>query len=69
MVHPALRYGFYTVGVTSKSVVNEPQLALRWIDHGKNNVFQGRFGEGPTVSSIFQSPAFVCAMTDHPAHE
>jgi hypothetical protein len=59
----------YTVGVTSKSVVNEPTLALRWIDHGKNNVFQGRFGEGTTVSSIFQSPAFVCAMTDHPAHE
>jgi len=59
----------YTVGVTSKSVVHEPALALRWIDHGKNNVFQGRFGEGTTISSIFQSPAFVCAMTDHPAHE
>jgi hypothetical protein len=59
----------YTVGVTSKSVVHEPALALRWIDHGKNNVFQGRFGEDTTVSSIFQSPAFVCAVTDHPAHE
>src|ERR1041385_7327975 len=30
----------YTVGVTSKAVVREPALALRWIDHGKNNVFQ-----------------------------
>src|SRR5277367_1294809 len=44
----------YTVGITSKSVVNEPTLALRWIDHGKNNVFEGRFGQGTTASSIFQ---------------
>ena len=59
----------YTVGVTSKSVVNEPTLALRWIDHGKNNVFEGRFGEGTTASSVFQPPAFACAVADHPAHE
>jgi len=59
----------YTVGVTSKSVVNEPTLALRWIDHGKNNVFEGRFGEGATESSVFQPPAFACAVADHPAHE
>jgi len=59
----------YTVGVTSKSVVNEPTLALRWIDHGKNNVFEGRFGEGITVPSIFQPPALVCAVADHPTHE
>ncbi len=59
----------YTVGVTSKSVVSEPSLALRWIDHGKNNVFEGRFGEGPTAPSVFQPPALVCAVADHPAHE
>jgi hypothetical protein len=59
----------YTVGVTSKSVVNEPMLALRWIDHGKNNVFEGRFGEGTIAPSIFQPPAVVCAMAAHPAHE
>ncbi len=59
----------YTVGVTSKSVVSEPSLALRWIDHGKNNVFEGRFGEGATAPPIFQPPAFVCAVADHPAHE
>ena len=59
----------YTVGVTSKSVVHEPALALRWIDHGKNNVFQGRFGEGTTGSATFQPPAFVCAVANHPAHD
>jgi hypothetical protein len=59
----------YTVGVTSKSIVNEPSLALRWIDHGKNNVFEGRFGEGKTVASIFQPPALVCAVANHLAHE
>jgi hypothetical protein len=59
----------YTVGVTSKSVVNEPTLALRWIDHGKNNVFEGRFGEGTTEAPIFQPPAFACAVADHPTHE
>ncbi len=59
----------YTVGVTSKSAVNEPTLALRWIDHGKNNVFEGRFGEGTTAPSVFQPPAIACAVADHPAHE
>jgi hypothetical protein len=59
----------YTVGVTSKSVVNEPTLALRWIDHGKNNVFEGRFSEGTTTASIFQPPALVCAVANHPSHE
>ena len=34
----------YTVGVTSRSIVREPLLQLTWIDHGKNNVFEGRFG-------------------------
>ena len=59
----------YTVGVTSKSIVSEPSLALRWIDHGKNNVFEGRFGEGATAPPIFQPPALVCAVADHSAHE
>jgi hypothetical protein len=59
----------YTVGITSKSIVNEPMLALRWIDHGKNNVFEGRFGEGTTVPPVFQSPALVCTMANHSAHE
>ena len=59
----------YTVGVTTKSVVHEPALALQWIDHGKNNVFEGRFGEGTTARATFVSPAFVCAVADHPLHE
>jgi Protein of unknown function (DUF1326) len=59
----------YTVGVTSKSIVNEPKLALRWIDHGKNNVFEGHFGEGTTAHPVFQPPALVCAVADHLAHE
>ena len=59
----------YTVGVTSKAVVHEPTLALRWIDHGKNSIFQGRFGEGTTSSAAFVPPAFVCAVADHPSHE
>jgi hypothetical protein len=59
----------YTVGVTSKSIVREPLLALTWIDHGKNNVFQGRFDEGTTAQAAFASPALVCAMTDHAAHD
>ena len=59
----------YTVAVTSKTVVREPALALQWIDHGKNNVFQGRFGEGTTSQATFASPALVCAVADHPAHE
>lgn len=59
----------YTVGVTSKAVVCEPQLALRWIDHGKNNIFEGRFGKGATASTAFVPPAFTCAVANHPAHE
>ena len=59
----------YTVGITSKSVVDEPALALRWIDHGKNNVFQGRFGEGQTTTATFEPPALVCAVANHSAHE
>jgi hypothetical protein len=59
----------YTVAVTSKTVVREPALALQWIDHGKNNVFQGRFGEGTTSHATFAPPALVCAVADHPTHE
>ena len=59
----------YTVAVTSKTVVREPVLALQWIDHGKNNVFQGCFGEGTTSQATFASPALVCAVADHSAHE
>jgi hypothetical protein len=59
----------YTVGVTSKSVVDEPALALRWIDHGKNNVFEGHFGENQMSKAIFEPPALVCAVANHPAHE
>ena len=33
----------YTVEVAEKVAVHEPLLALRWIDHDKNSVFQGRF--------------------------
>jgi hypothetical protein len=59
----------YTVGVTSKAVVYEPQLSLRWIEHGKNNIFEGRFGEGATASTAFVPPAFACAVANHPPHE
>ena len=59
----------YTVGVTSKAVIREPVLALRWIDHGKNNVFLGRFGEGTTGQAAFAPPALVCAVADRPPHE
>ena len=59
----------YTVGVTSQTIVREPRLALTWIDHGKNNVFQGRFGEGTTAQATFTSPALMCAVADHAAHE
>jgi hypothetical protein len=59
----------YTVGVTSKATISEPALALRWIDHGKNNIFEGRFGEGATVSAAFVPPAVVCAVASHPTHE
>ena len=59
----------YTVGVTSKALVQEPMLGLRWVDHGKNNIFEGRFGEGETTSAAFLPPAFACAVTSHPTHE
>jgi hypothetical protein len=59
----------YTVDVTSTAVVREPALALQWIDHGKNNIFKGRFGEGATASTAFVPPAFVCAVANHPPHE
>jgi hypothetical protein len=59
----------YTVGLTRKSVVREPLLSLKWIDHGKNNVFLGRFGEGTTTQAAFTSPMLACATTDHAAHE
>lgn len=59
----------YTVGVTKKAIVREPLLALTWIDHDKNNVFQGRFSEGTTAQAAFTPPALVCAMTDHAAHD
>jgi hypothetical protein len=59
----------YTVGVTSMAAVREPALALRWADHGKNNIFECRFGEGATASATFVPPAFVCAAASHPSHE
>jgi hypothetical protein len=60
----------YTVDVTSKAIVQEPMLALRWVDHGKNNIFECRFGEeGATASAAFVPPAFVCAVAGHPSHE
>jgi hypothetical protein len=58
----------YSVGVTSLAAVQEPKLALRWIDHGKNNIFEGRFGESATASA-FVPPAFVCAVANHSSHE
>jgi hypothetical protein len=66
---PRSKLTLYTVGVTSKTVVREPALALRWVDHGKNNVFQGRFGEGATACAGFSPPALVCSIADHPRHE
>jgi len=59
----------YTVEVTRETVVDEPALALRWIDHGKNNIFVGRFGDGATASAAFVSPAHVCDMANHFPHE
>jgi len=66
---PRSKLTSYTVGVTSKTVVHEPALALRWVDHGKNNVFQGRFGEGATTRASFSPPALVCSVADHLRHE
>ena len=59
----------YTVEVTRETVVDEPALALRWIDHGKNNIFLGRFGDGATTSAAFVSPALACGMATHSPHE
>ena len=59
----------YTVGVTRKSVVREPLLSLKWIDHGKNNVFVARFGECTTAQAAFTSPTLACATTDHIQHD
>jgi hypothetical protein len=59
----------YTVEVTCETVVHEPALALRWIDHGKNNIFVGRFGDSAAASAAFIPPALVCVMANHPPHE
>jgi hypothetical protein len=59
----------YTVVVAEKVTVNEPLLALRWIDHGKNSVFSGRFGEGRATVAAFDSPTMMCAVADSHAHE
>ena len=59
----------YTVEVAEKVSVNEPLLALRWIDHGKNNVFVGRFGDGQTAAAAFESPTMMCAVAEPHAHE
>jgi hypothetical protein len=59
----------YTVEVAEKVSVNEPLLALRWIDHGKNNVFSGRFGEGRTTVATFNPPTMMCAVAEPQAHE
>jgi len=59
----------YTVGVTRESVVREPLVSLTWIDHGKNNVFLARFGEGATGQAAFAAPTLACATTDHARHE
>jgi hypothetical protein len=58
----------YTVGVTSESIVREPLLELTWIDHDKNNVFEGRFGEPPT-KPVFNSPIMACVAANRHAHE
>jgi hypothetical protein len=58
----------YTVEVTNELVVREPLLVLTWIDHGKNNVFHGRFGE-PRAQTPFNSPAMACVAADLHAHE
>jgi hypothetical protein len=59
----------YTVGVTSTMAVREPALSLRWTDHGKNNVFEGRFGKGGTAQAAFTPPSMLCAVADHTSHE
>lgn len=59
----------YTVEVADQMIVNEPMLALRWIDHGKNCVFSGRFGEVRATTARFDSPTMMCAVIDPRAHE
>jgi hypothetical protein len=59
----------YTVGVTSQAVVCEPALALKWIDHGKNNIFEGRFGDDASTRAAFVPPTFACVVANHPSHE
>ncbi len=59
----------YTVEVAEKVNVNEPLLALQWIDHGKNSVFSGRFGEGRTAVAVFDPPTMMCAVAEPHAHE
>jgi hypothetical protein len=66
---PRSRLSSYTVGVTSESIVREQLLALTWIDHGKNNVFQGSFGEGTTAQAAFITPAMACAVVHPATHE
>jgi len=65
---PRSTFDSYTVGVTSKAVVREPALALQWIDHGKNNIFEGHFGKGTPALATFTPPALVC-VADHARHE
>jgi hypothetical protein len=59
----------YSVGVTTTTAVREPALSLRWIDHGKNNVFLGHFGEGANAQAAFTSPVLMCVAGDHTSHE
>jgi hypothetical protein len=59
----------YTVGVTSTATVCEPALWLRWIDHNKNNIFLGRFGDGAPARAAFTPPSMLCAVADHISHE
>ena len=50
----------YTVEVVDKLTVHEPLLALRWIDHGKNSVFNGRFDGAQVAAATFSSPTMTC---------
>lgn len=59
----------YTVDVTSKVAVQEPMLALRWIDHGKKNIFECQFGSDATAPTTFVPPRFVCTVASHSSHE
>ena len=66
---PRSKLNSYTVAVTSKTVVREPGLSLLWIDHGKNDVFVGSFGEDVTTHATFIPPVMTCSVADHPQHE